>query len=78
MSTLFLITVAWLSPMPFFTKTILNGSNEHNERLPSEAKLTERQLKALALIFGVLWPVYILFLIIAFIRIIMNPSLFDE
>lgn len=78
MSIIFLVTIAWLSPMPFFAKNILHGSIRHNDRLPSEAKLTEKQLKILALIFGVLWPVYVLILIVTVIRVIINPSLFDE
>jgi len=64
--------------MPFFAKNILHGSIRHNERLSSEAKLTEKQLKILALIFGVLWPVYVLILIVTVIRVIINPSLFDD
>lgn len=78
MSIEFLACVFFLLPIPHFAKFIMDTSIEYNEKFPIKDQITIRQIKILALIFGVLWPVYVMILIVAIIRVFMNPPSLDE
>jgi len=78
----FLIFIAaaifFMAPMPYFTQTILNSLVEYNNLLDKKYKISIRDIKIQSLIFGVLWPIYLVMIIVSFIRVLMNPSHFDE